>query len=30
MRATTRQMKSALRVAERFRTEVRARLGLPP
>ena len=30
MRATTRQMKSALRVAERVRTELRARLGLPP
>jgi len=30
MRATTRQMKSALRVAERARTDARARLGLPP
>jgi HEPN domain-containing protein len=30
MRATTRQMQSALRIAERVRGEVRARLGLPP
>jgi hypothetical protein len=30
MRATTRQMKSALRVAERARAEARARLSLPP
>jgi HEPN domain-containing protein len=29
-RATGRQMESALRVAERVRAEVRARLGLPP
>ena|SRR6266498_1061197 len=29
-RATTRQMQSALRVAERVRREVRSRLGLPP
>lgn len=30
VRATTRQMQSALRVAERVRREARARLGLPP
>jgi hypothetical protein len=30
MRATTRQMQSALRVAERVRAEVRARLGPAP
>jgi hypothetical protein len=30
MRATTRQMQSALRIAERVRSEGRARLGLPP
>jgi hypothetical protein len=30
LRATTRQMQSALRNAERVRTELRARLGLPP
>jgi HEPN domain-containing protein len=29
-RATTRQMHSALKIAERVRTELRARLGLPP
>jgi HEPN domain-containing protein len=29
-RATSRQMQSALRTAERVRTELRARLGLPP
>ena len=29
-RATTRQMQAALRTMERARTEVRARLGLPP
>jgi HEPN domain-containing protein len=29
-RATTRQMQAALRAAERVRTELRARLGLPP
>jgi hypothetical protein len=29
MRATTRQMHSALRIAEHVRTESRARLGLP-
>src|SRR5262245_15103343 len=29
-RATTRQMQSALRKAERVRAEIRARLGLPP
>ena len=29
MRATTRQMKSALKVAERVRAEARTRLGLP-
>jgi HEPN domain-containing protein len=27
---TTRQMRSALRTADRVRTELRARLGLPP
>jgi HEPN domain-containing protein len=30
VRATTRQMESALRLGERVRTEIRARLGLPP
>jgi hypothetical protein len=30
LRATTRQMQSALRIAERVRAELRARLGLPP
>jgi HEPN domain len=30
LRATTRQMQSALRIAERVRRELRARLGLPP
>jgi len=30
VRATTRQMRSALRTTERVRTEMRARLGLPP
>jgi HEPN domain-containing protein len=30
MRATTRQMQSAVRIAERVRSELRARLGLPP
>jgi predicted nucleotidyltransferase len=30
VRATTRRMRVALRQAERVRTEVRARLGLPP
>jgi hypothetical protein len=30
LRATTRQMRSALRIAERVRRELRARLGLPP
>jgi HEPN domain-containing protein len=30
LRATTRQMQSALRIADRVRTELRARLGLPP
>ena len=30
MRATTRQMQAALRTMERVRTELRARLGLPP
>jgi HEPN domain-containing protein len=30
MRATTRQMQSALSIAERVRRELRARLGLPP
>ena len=30
MRATTRQMQSALRFAERVRSELRLRLGLPP
>jgi HEPN domain-containing protein len=30
MRATTRQMQAALRVMERVRADVRARLGLPP
>ena len=30
LRASTRQMLSALRVAERVRTEIRTRLGLPP
>lgn len=30
MRATTRQMRSALRIAERVRSELRARLGLRP
>jgi hypothetical protein len=29
-RASTRQMLAALRTMERFRTEARARLGLPP
>jgi hypothetical protein len=29
-RATTRQMRSALRHAERVRKELRGRLGLPP
>jgi HEPN domain-containing protein len=28
--ATTRQMRSALKIAERVRGEIRARLGLPP
>src|SRR5262249_48984608 len=30
LRATTRQMRSALRIAERVRTDLRRRLGLPP
>jgi hypothetical protein len=30
VRATTRQMKAALRHAQRVRKEVRTRLGLPP
>jgi HEPN domain-containing protein len=30
MRATTRQMQSALKAADRVRRELRARLGLPP
>jgi HEPN domain-containing protein len=30
MRATTRQMRSALKIAKRVRRETRARLGLPP
>lgn len=30
VRATTRRMQAALRYAERVRTELRARLGLPP
>jgi hypothetical protein len=30
LRATTRQLNSALRVAERVRQELRARLGLAP
>ena len=30
VRATTRRMQAALRHAERVRTELRARLGLPP
>ena len=30
VRATTRRMQAALRQAERVRTELRARLGLPP
>jgi hypothetical protein len=30
MRATTRQMRSALRTAERVRGELRVRLGLSP
>lgn len=30
VRATTRRMRTTLRQAERVRTEVRARLGLPP
>lgn len=30
LRATTRQMQSALRTTERVRRELRARLGLPP
>jgi hypothetical protein len=28
--ATTRQMQAALKIAERVRGEIRARLGLPP
>jgi hypothetical protein len=30
VRATTRQMQAALRTMARVRTELRARLGLPP
>jgi hypothetical protein len=30
LRATTRQMKSALKIAKRVRKEIRARLALPP
>ena len=30
LRATARQMQSALRIADRVRTELRARLGMPP
>jgi HEPN domain-containing protein len=30
LRATTRQMQSALRIVKRVRAELRARLGLPP
>jgi len=30
VRATTRRMQAALRQSERVRTEIRARLGLPP